>query len=213
MNCDLRELPGAWRAGAGASLVKRQVFSALFPLVLFWAIEKLYGLTAALVVGCVAAVAEIAWEWWTQKRVSFLTWSSNGLVLSLGAVSYFMHSGVAFKLQPAVMELGFSVLMCAMRFSGEPFMIRTFRETPLDEGKRALLLGQAWFIKRLRALDARLIAFFAMHGLAVAWAAVWASSDAWVFLKGVLFYVLLVLVMVPMYKRPNGHQTADVDIR
>lgn len=190
---------------APAQSMKRQLFSALLPLVLFWAVEALYGLKAALVVGCVAAVIEIVWERFSQGKVSFLTWASNGLVLGLGGVSFLMDSGVAFKLQPAVMEVSMAGLLGWLRITGEPFMLRTFRDAPMpDPGKRDFLLAQAWFLKRLRDADSRLIVFFVIHGLAVAWAAIWGSSTVWILLKGVVFYVLLVLVMVPMYKRPRA---------
>jgi uncharacterized membrane protein len=62
-------------------------------------------------------------------------------------------------------------------------------------------MAQAWFVERMARADTRLVVFFVLHGLAVAWAAVWGSTRVWILLKGVLFYVLLVLVMAPMYKR------------
>ncbi|MBI3544017.1 MAG: septation protein IspZ [Deltaproteobacteria bacterium] len=186
--------------------MKMQLFGALLPLVLFWAIEELWGLKAALVVGCVAAVGEVGWEKWKTGKVSFLTLSSNALVLGLGGISFWMDSGVAFKLQPAVMEAAMGIMMLGMRFrGGEPFMIRTFRSAPmLDAEKREAVLKQEWFVKRLRGSDTRLILFLFFHGVAVAWAAVYSSSRVWILLKGVLFYVLLVLVMLPMYRRPHA---------
>lgn len=185
--------------------MKRQLFAALFPLVLFWAIEELWGLKAALVAGCVAAVFELGWERLRQGRISFMTLSSNALVLGLGGISFAMDSGVAFKLQPMVMELGMAGLMTMARFGGEPFMTRSFRDAPvLDAPRREAALAQDWFVARLRSMDTRLILFLSIHGLAVGWAAVWGSTRLWILLKGVLFYVLLVLVMAPMYKRRRG---------
>ena len=183
-----------------------QLFGAILPLVLFWAIEEFYGLKAALVVGCFAAVGELGWERWRKGKVSFLTLSSNALVLGLGAVSYLTDSGIAFKLQPAIMEFGMAALMISMRFrGGEPFMIRTFRDAPmLDTARREHVLKQAWFMAKLHAADTRFIVFLIFHGLAVGWAAIYASSTVWIALKGVLFYVLLVLVMLPMYRKPHA---------
>jgi intracellular septation protein A len=185
--------------------MKRQLFSALLPLVLFWAIEEFLGLKAALIAGCVAAVAELGWERFSTGRISFLTLSSNVLVLGLGAISFWMDSGVAFKLQPAVMEFGMAGFMAMSRLKGgEPFMIRTFRDSPmLDAEKRTQVLAQDWFRKRLSSADTRLLVFLVFHGLALTWAAIWGSTRIWILLKGVLFYVLLVLVMLPMYRRPN----------
>lgn len=181
------------------------LLGALLPLVLFWAIEEFWGLKAALIAGCVAAVLELGWEKFRSGRISFLTASSNALVLGLGAVSFWMDSGVAFKLQPAVMETAMAVFMIVVRFrGGEPFMIRTFRDAPmLDAAKKDAVLAQGWFVARLKAADTRLIVFFIIHGFALAWSAVWASTRVWILLKGVLFYVLLVLVMAPMYRKAH----------
>ena len=137
-------------------------------------------------------------------------------MLGLGGVSFIMNSGVAFKLQPAVMELGMGLMMLVLRVQGEPFMLRTFkdfspRKMPgLTEEKHRFLIEQPWFIKRITGMDTRLILFFLLHGLAVVWAAVWGTTSQWILLKGVLFYVLLVLVMVPMYRRQNANAQQDL---
>ncbi|MEW6057647.1 MAG: septation protein IspZ [Bdellovibrionota bacterium] len=187
--------------------MQRQFFIALFPLVLFWVVEEFFGLKVALIVGLITAILELGYEKYSQKKIGFMTWVSNGLILGLGLVSLAMNSGTAFKLQPAVMELALALVMVAMRFGGrESFLVRSFREFPaFDAKKRDFLMNQPWFQEQVRKLDTRMIGFLVIHGLAVAWAAVWGSTRIWILLKGVLFYVLLVLVMAPMYKRPRGN--------
>lgn len=181
----------------------KALFGALLPLVFFWAIEEFYGLKAALVAGCVVAVIEVVWEYSTKRRVSFLTWASNGLVLGLGTVSFWMDSGVAFKLQPMVMELGMAGMMVVVRFkSSEPFMLRSFKEAPvLDSKRREAALENPEFRRELGRMDLRMVVFFILHGLAVGWAAIWGSTRIWILLKGVLFYVLLALFMLPSIAR------------
>lgn len=180
--------------------------SALLPLVVFWAIETYWGLEAALIAGCITAVGEIAYEKIRLGKVSAMTASSNALVLGLGAISYFMKSPVAFRLQPAVMEWGMLVMMMVgEKMSGQPFLLQMMSENPLLEAdKRALIFAQPEVLKRLKATNQRLAWFLALHGLAVAAVAIWGSTGQWIFLKGILFYVLLVLVMLPMYKRPRA---------
>lgn len=188
--------------------MRTQIFTALLPLVLFWIVEEFFGLKVALVVGCVAAVLELGLEKYFKKRISFMTWASNGLILGLGAVSLWMNSGLAFKLQPMVMELSMAALMAVLRLTGgEPFMLRVMRDAPFGKpGQKEFLLKQPWFTQRLQALDTHFILFLVCHGLAVGWAAVWGSTRLWILLKGVLFYVLMVLVMIPSmrYKPSRG---------
>ena len=113
-----------------------------------------------------------------------------------------MDSGTAFKLQPAVMELGMGFMMILMRFKGKSFLLTIMSENPmLSQEQRNLLLGNAVMRARLIATDTRLIVFFCLHGLALAAAAIWGTTSQWILLKGVLFYVLMVAVMLPMYRR------------
>ncbi len=184
--------------------MKNALFLALLPLVLFWGVEEYFGLKAALIVGCVVAVIEIVWEKTKNSKVSFITLASNSLILGLGGISFLMDSGVAFKLQPAVMEIGMAVFLVIVARRGEPFLLRTFREFKgADTAKREMLLSQAWFVEKIQKTDRRMVWFFLFHGLAVACAAVWGSTRMWILLKGVLFYVLMVAVMLPMYRRPK----------
>lgn len=180
-------------------MAKQALFFALIPLVLFWAVEEFYGLKAALIVGVIAAVLEILYEKIKLKKVSFMTLASNFLVIGLGAVSFLMDSGVAFKLQPAVMEIAMAAFMF---FQPEPLMLRMMREMKgIDEEKRTVILTNPIVTSRIKSANTRLIWFFVLHALAVAWAALYGSTRMWILLKGVLFYVLLVAVLAPMYKR------------
>lgn len=184
---------------------KSQLFAAFLPLLVFWAVEEFWGLKAALIVGCITAVLEIAWEKFVRKHVSFLTLASNGLVLGLGGVSFLMDSGIAFKIQPMVMELAMAFFMIGLRFkTSEPFMLRMFREAPaLDPVKRDQLLALPGFTGRLRSMDNTFIGFLTVHGLAVGAAAIWGSTRQWILLKGVLFYVLMLVVFLPFMRRPR----------
>lgn len=191
--------------------MKIQLFAALIPLVVFWAVESYWGLKAALVLGCVTAVIEVVWEKLTQKRVSFLTATSNGLMLGLGTLSFAMDSGVAFKLQPMVMEVAMALVMAIMRLrGGEPFMVRTFASARgVDALQRTQLMANPIFTKRLRSMDTVFIGFLFLHGLAVGAAALWGSTGLWILLKGVLFYVLMVLVFIPFLRRPRAASSVD----
>ena len=171
------------------------VATALLPLVVFWLIETYWGLEAALIAGCVTAVIEIVYEKLSQKRVSFMTWVSNGMVLGLGAVSYGFQSGVAFKLQPAIMELAMAVTMVVLSHRGKPFLVEMMKNNPLHQPNINPMVNDI-ILNRMVALDRRMQWFFAIHGLAVGAAAIWGSTSLWMFLKGVLFYVLMVAVMV-----------------
>ena len=184
---------------------KSQLFVAFLPLLVFWAVEEFWGLKAALIVGCITAVLEVAWEKFVAKKVSFITLASNALVLGLGGVSFLMDSGIAFKLQPMVMEFAMAGFMIGMRVTGkEPFMVRMLREAPaLDATKREQILSLPGFIHRLRHMDTTFIGFLLVHGLAVGAAAIWGSTRLWILLKGVLFYVLMVVVFLPFMRRPR----------
>ena len=181
--------------------MRTQVFTAVFPLVLFWVIEEFLGLKAALIVGCIAAVGEIIWEYGRTRRVSVVTFASNALVLGLGAVSFYMDSGIAFKMQPMVMELGMAGFLIFTRYkTGESLfltMVREGKSPGLTPEKQNQILGNAAALAHFALMDFKLTLFLVVHGLAVGAAALWGSTRLWILLKGVLFYVLLAVVMVP----------------
>lgn len=164
------------------------VFGGLLPILAFTAIEEWYGIFWGLIVGMVFCVGEMGWEWLKHKKVSAITWSTAALILVLGGLSLWAQEGIWFKLQPALLEAAFCVLLIGSVLAGRPFLTMAMEKS-----------GQPVppFLKDiLPRLTLRLGLFFGLHSALAVWAALSWSTSAWAFLKGAGFTVSFVLYMV-----------------
>src|SRR5687768_8780223 len=98
------------------------LIGGLLPIVAFTVIEESYGPVYGLFAAMAFGIAEILFEWFKYKRVSSIIWISNGLVIGLGLVSIFAQDGIWFKLQPALLELGFAITLWITQFLGKPLL-------------------------------------------------------------------------------------------
>src|SRR5262245_35786510 len=71
----------------------------------------------------VFGVGEIAWEYIRDKKVSAITLGANALILILGGISLVSSEGFWFKLQPAIMEAVFAVILIGSFALKRPFMV------------------------------------------------------------------------------------------
>lgn len=164
-------------------------FAGLLPVIAFTLIEEYYGVMAGLIAGMVFGFGEVCWELYKYKKVQKMTLFGNGLLISLGAVSLFSSEGIWFKLQPAIMEGLFALVLWGSVVLGKPLIsyIAEQQGQQLPE-----------FIKsRMKGITLRSGFFFAIHaGLAV-WAAFKWTSAQWALLKGIgltmsfIFYLVL----------------------
>ncbi|UOF01480.1 inner membrane-spanning protein YciB [Bdellovibrio reynosensis] len=163
-------------------------FAGLLPVIAFTVIEEYYGIMAGLIAGMIFGAGEIIYELIKYRKVQKLTWFGNGMLLGLGAVSLISSEGIWFKLQPAIMEGIFAVILWGSVVIGKPLL------STLAEMQGAQLPD---FIKaRMKGMTIRSGFFFAIHtGLAI-WAAFKWSSRDWALLKGVGLTVSFILYLV-----------------
>lgn len=164
-------------------------FAGLLPVIAFTLIEEYYGTLAGLIAGMIFGVGEITYELIKYKKVQKITWIGNGLLLGLGGISLISSEGIWFKLQPALMEAAFALVLWGSLVIGKPLLSYL-----AEQQGQTLPLA----LKNLmKGVTFRTGFFFAIHaGLAI-WAAIAWSTTAWALLKGlgltISFMVYLVL--------------------
>lgn len=172
----------------GKSQAASLFFAGLLPVIAFTFIEEYYGVIPGLIAGMVFGVGEIIWELYRYKKVQKLTWIGNGLLLGLGGVSLISSEGIWFKLQPAIMEGIFALVMWGSLVVGKPLLVYLAEQQ-----------GQVFpdvIKERMKGITLRCGFFFAIHtGLAV-WAALHWSTTNWALLKGVGLTVSFILYLV-----------------
>jgi intracellular septation protein len=163
-------------------------FAGILPVIAFTLIEEYYGTMAGLIAGMIFGVGEIIHELYKYKKVQKITWFGNGMLLSLGAISLISSEGIWFKLQPAIMEAAFTLMLWGSFIAKKPLL------TFLAEQQ-----GHQFpdFIKvRFRGLTFRVGLFFAIHAGIATWAALKWSTTAWALLKGIGLTVSFIIYLV-----------------
>lgn len=163
------------------------LFGGLLPVVAFTVIEDRFGIIWGVVAGMIFSLGEMAWEWARDRKISSLTLSISLMILVLGGISLWANDGIWFKLQPALTEAAFCLLLLGSLLLGKPFLLAA-----LEKQGRAV---PAPVKAAMRGLTFRLAIFFGLHALLATWAALYWSTSAWAFLKGVGFTGSFLLYM------------------
>ncbi|ASD63124.1 inner membrane-spanning protein YciB [Bdellovibrio bacteriovorus] len=163
-------------------------FGGLLPVIAFTLIEEYYGIIPGLIAGMIFGLGEIIWELYRHKKVQKITWIGNGMLLGLGAISLISSEGIWFKLQPALMEGAFAIVLWGSLVVKKPLLVYLAEQQ-----------GQQFpdIIKsRMAGITFRTGIFFAIHAVLATWAALEWSTTNWALLKGIGLTVSFILYLV-----------------
>lgn len=170
------------------------LLGGILPLVAYTLVEEYFGTKWGLVAGLALGMIEIISEKITNGKVDSITWAGNAILFVMGGISLLTNEGVWFKLQPAILEFASGALMLGSVFMKKPFLTLmadkqgTFDRFPLEM--------QGELRKSLSGLTARVALFFFAHAALATWAALYWSTKAWVFLKGIGFTGSMIVYML-----------------
>lgn len=128
----------------------------LFPVILFFAAYKLWGIYAATGAAIVAALAQVGFTWWRHRKVDTLLLVTLGLIVVLGGATLLFHDSRFIMWKPTLVNWAF-----ALAFLGSQFL---FGSRPLVErmmGAQITLPPTVW-----RRLNLAWVLFFAALGVA-----------------------------------------------
>jgi intracellular septation protein len=163
-------------------------FGGLLPIIAFTVIEEKYGIIAGLFAGMAFGFGEIVYELIRYKKVSTMTWVGNGMLLGLGGISLLSNDGIWFKLQPAIIEVGFAIFLFGSCIMKKPFLVMMIEKQNPDAPE---------FLKvSMGGMTFRLSLFFLAHSILATWAAYRWSNEAWAILKGVGLTLSMIVFMV-----------------
>lgn len=163
------------------------------PLFVFIAADHLFssrfgsqqGLQYALVTAVAFGVLQAGWIYFREKRIETMLLIDTALIVGLGAISFLSGNDIFFKLKPAIIEGILGMLLGIVAFVTPKLMVlmlgrftggMTFTDTHL----------------RLMQRSARpLFILILVHTGAIVYAAFYLSRDAWTFISGGLFYILM----------------------
>lgn len=159
----------------------------LLPLLVFLAVdalvrEPLWAIVAALV----CAALQSAITFWQQRRFDRFILVDALLIGALGAASLISKNELFFRLKPAVIEAVMVPFLLVLAFARESLLIGYLRRYGAqgDPAPGALVL-----LRRLFALLGLLVS---LHAGVVVYFALYGSRQAWAWVSGPGFYLLLV---------------------
>lgn len=162
-------------------------FGGLLPVISFTLIEEYYGVIPGLIAAMVFGVGEIAWEYLRYKKIEKITLIGNFLVLFLGGISLFTQEGLWFKLQPAIMEFAFAIILIGSWVLKKPLMV----VLSMKQGQQLNDFMQ----KKFGAITFRLGLFFIFQAILAVYAALYLSTAVWAFLKGVGIFIFMAVYL------------------
>ena len=143
-----------------------------FPIVLFFAAFKVWGIYVATGVAIAATVAQIAWFRWKTGKVEPMQWLSLGIIVVFGGATILAHDETFIKWKPTVLYWA----MGAALASGLLFFRKNFLKTLM--GAQLELPEPAW-----RVMNWSWVGFFAVMGVLNLWVAFHYDTNTWVNFK------------------------------
>lgn len=165
-----------------------------FPIILFFAAFKLYGIYTATAVAIVATFGQIGWVWLRHRKVDTMLWVSLAIITLFGGATLFLHDETFIKWKPTVLYWLFAVVLAASAGLFRKNLIRTMME------KQFTAPDFVW-----RNLNLSWMGFFLLMGMLNLYVAFNYSTDTWVNFKlfgsmGLMFaFVILQGLMLSKY--------------
>lgn len=163
-----------------------QMLPGLLPLVVFIIADEIWGTKIGLIVALVLGITEFFYVWWKQKKVDKFILADTGLLLLLGSVSLISANDLFFKLKPALIQAIFLVIIGIAAFGNPVFLIKMGGRF-MGEMGQINRQGEQMMQKMLR----RIFILITLHTGLVVYAAIYMSKEAWGFISGGLFYILI----------------------
>ena len=166
----------------------KQLFD-LFPVILFFAAFKLFGIFVATATAIAATVAQIAWVKWRHGKVDVMLWVSFAIIAIFGGATLLLHDETYIKWKPTIL---YWVFACILLFSNILFKKNLMRV--LLHEKMALPVS-VW-----NRVNLSWSVFFAVLGVVNLYVAFNYSTDSWVDFKlfGVTGMILVFVLLQAM---------------
>ncbi|KAB2897734.1 MAG: septation protein A [Burkholderiaceae bacterium] len=174
-----------------------------FPIILFFAAFKAWGIFTATAVAIAATVAQIAYLRWRHGKVEPMQWLSLGVIVVFGGATLLSHSETFIKWKPTVLYwlMGGALLVGQLLFRKN--LIRSLM------GGQMELPDAAW-----RAMNWGWTGFFAVMGLVNLWVAYHFDTDTWVNFKlfggiGLMFVFVIAQALYLSRFMKDGESTEN----
>ena len=157
----------------------------IFPVILFFAAFKIYGIYVATAVAIGATILQISWVWLKHRKIDNMQWISLGLIVVFGGATLLLRDETFIKWKPTVLYWLFALTLLVSEAAFKKNLIRSMME------KQVSAPDAIW-----RKLLGGWIVFFVVMGVLNLYVAYGYSTDIWVNFKlfgGIGLMILFVI--------------------
>ena len=144
----------------------------LFPVILFFAAFKLYGIYTATAVAIVATFIQIVWTWFRHHKIENMQWVSLVIIVIFGSATLILKDEIFIKWKPTVLYWVFTSALIISHTAFKKNLIRTML------GGKISLPEKIWV-----NLNLSWATFFALMGVINLYVAFNYPTDTWVSFK------------------------------
>ncbi len=144
----------------------------LFPVIVFFAAFKIYGIYVATAVAIAATFMQIAWVWFRHRKVDTMLWVSLGVIVVFGGATLLLQNETFIKWKPTVLYWLFAAALLISDVAFGKNLIKAMM------AKQIALPDAVW-----RTLHLSWVGFFAFMGVLNLYVAFNFSTDDWVNFK------------------------------
>jgi isopentenyldiphosphate isomerase/intracellular septation protein A len=158
------------------------------PLLVFIVADELFGLQIGLIVAISFGLLETLFTYLKTKVIERFILFDTGLIFFLGIISLVLQNDIFFKIKPGLIGLILLVLLGMTAFSKNPILLKMSGRylKGIDFSSEQ--------IKQMQLMTRRMFVLFMIHTILVFYAAFFLSKEAWAFISGGLFYIIIGVV-------------------
>lgn len=128
----------------------------IFPVVLFFAAFKFFGIYTATTVAIIATALQIGWVWLKHRKVENMQWISLALIVVFGGATLLLRDETFIKWKPTVLYLLFAVTLLVSEFAFHKNLIKSMMEKQVSVPEsvwKKLLFGWTGFFAVMSVLN------------------------------------------------------------
>ncbi len=171
------------------SLLKKML-PGLLPLFVFIIIDSVWGTEVGIIFAIIFGIGELIVIYLKEKRIDKFVIGDTLLLVVLGAISILLENEIFFLLKPALLEAIFCVLIGISAFSKQNIMLKMSQR--YMKGVELNELAMKQFMRNLQYM----FWIFIVHIILVVYSAYFMSKEAWVFISGILLYIMFAVFFV-----------------
>ncbi len=179
--------------------ILKKMLPGLLPLFVFIIADAFFGTEIGLISALVFGLIQLIYSYIKFKKIDTFVLFDTVLIIAMGGISLFLHNDVFFKLKPAIINLILCAILGISAFSSKNIIAKMTAHYVKDFQMNPVQLRQ------LQKSARNLFFLFLLHSLLIVYSALYMSKEAWVFISGVLFYILFAAYFLLEFLKNKFH--------